>query len=126
MKAEFFIPWPSRALSPNARKHFRVVAKYKKAARLETFALARSAGVNEIVWPTEGRLMVWITGYPADRRARDADNLLASMKGHLDGLADAIGVNDSRFIPAPYISTETRKPAVVRICVTDAPEDGRG
>ena len=41
-KAEFFIPWPSSDLSPNSRKHFRVVAKYKKAARLEAFALARS------------------------------------------------------------------------------------
>jgi crossover junction endodeoxyribonuclease RusA len=122
MRAEFFIPWPSRDLSPNSRKHHMVVARAKKAARMQTFALARSACVNELDWPKEGRLVVWITGYASDRRRRDADNLLASMKGHLDGLADAMGVDDRRFTPAPYVSDEIRKPAVVRICVTTGPQ----
>ena len=35
--------------------------------------------------------------YPPCRRTRDKDNLLASMKSGLDGLADALAVNDSRF-----------------------------
>ena len=32
-----------------------------------------------------------------DRRARDADNMVASVKAGLDGLADVLGVDDSRW-----------------------------
>jgi crossover junction endodeoxyribonuclease RusA len=34
---------------------------------------------------------------PPDRRARDLDNMLASIKSGLDGLADALEANDRRF-----------------------------
>lgn len=34
---------------------------------------------------------------PPDRRNRDADNMLASMKAGLDGMADAMKVDDSKF-----------------------------
>lgn len=126
MAAEFFVPWPSRVLSPNARAHWSAVAKAKRTARLLSFTLAREAGLHLIGWPADGELVVWITGYAADRRRRDADNLLASLKGHLDGLADALKVDDSRFVPKPYIGGETRKPAAVRICVTVGPEVSHG
>jgi crossover junction endodeoxyribonuclease RusA len=33
--------------------------------------------------------------HPPDRRRWDLDNMLASVKSGLDGLADAIGVDDS-------------------------------
>jgi crossover junction endodeoxyribonuclease RusA len=34
---------------------------------------------------------------PPDKRHRDADNMLAAMKAGLDGLADVLGVDDSRW-----------------------------
>jgi crossover junction endodeoxyribonuclease RusA len=37
---------------------------------------------------------------PPDKRKRDLDNLLARMKAGLDGLADALGVDDTIFRPA--------------------------
>lgn len=113
------MPWPNPALSPNSRQHFQYVAKLKKAARLQAFALAREAGAHKLQFPRGERLMVWIVGYAQDRRRRDADNLLSSMKGALDGLADALGIDDRRFVPSIYIADEVRKPACVRVVITE-------
>jgi crossover junction endodeoxyribonuclease RusA len=44
-----------------------------------------------------GRLWVNLTFVPPDKRRRDADNMLAAMKSGLDGLADALGVDDSQW-----------------------------
>jgi crossover junction endodeoxyribonuclease RusA len=38
-----------------------------------------------------------ITFHPPDKRKRDLDNCLASFKAGLDGIADALGVNDCQF-----------------------------
>lgn len=116
---EIVMPWPNAALSPNGRRHFQYVAKLKKAARLQAFSLAREAGAHRLPFPKDERLMVWIVGYAPDRRRRDADNLLASMKGALDGLADALGIDDRRFVPSIYIADEVRKPACVRVVITE-------
>jgi crossover junction endodeoxyribonuclease RusA len=40
-----------------------------------------------------------ITFVQPDKRARDRDNLLAALKPSLDGIADALEVNDSQFDP---------------------------
>jgi crossover junction endodeoxyribonuclease RusA len=49
--------------------------------------------------PGEGKIPVEITFYPPDKRHRDADNMVASIKAGIDGLADALKVNDKRFLP---------------------------
>jgi Holliday junction resolvase RusA-like endonuclease len=46
-----------------------------------------------------GPVALTITFVQPDRRARDRDNLLAALKPSLDGLADALGVNDAQFEP---------------------------
>lgn len=38
-----------------------------------------------------------ITFNPPDRRRRDLDNMLAACKAYLDGISDALGVDDSNF-----------------------------
>jgi crossover junction endodeoxyribonuclease RusA len=43
------------------------------------------------------RLNVALEFVPPDRRARDTDNMLASIKAGLDGLADVLGVDDSKW-----------------------------
>lgn len=114
--AELALPWPARELHPNARVHWSKRAKHAKAERARAFILARQAFAG-IEWP-EGRLHVWIDGYARDRRPRDHDGFLSSLKPALDGIADAIGVNDHRFVPHPWIKDETRRPAEVRIRIT--------
>lgn len=93
---ELDLPWPDRRLSPNARGHWAVTAKVKKAYRARCAAIALKAGVGGLVAGQEA-LSVHLTFLPPDHRARDWDNILASMKSGLDGLADALGVDDSRW-----------------------------
>jgi len=115
------LPWPDRNLHPNARPHYMVLAKAKKAAR-ESAAWAAKAAWPAIDLPAEGRLHLWLDFYPPDRRQRDDDGLLSSMKAARDGIADALGINDSRFVSHPYIKDEVRKGGMVEIRIT--PEVG--
>ena len=87
-------PWPPRELSPNGRTHWAKKAKAAKAYRLVCFYLAKEAKVTA---PKEGPINLHIEFVPPDRRQRDLDNMLASTKNLLDGLAQALGVNDKRF-----------------------------
>jgi len=56
-----------------------------------------------------------ITFIQPDRRARDRDNLLAACKPMLDGVADALGVNDSQFEPMTIRRQYGKKPGMVLI-----------
>jgi crossover junction endodeoxyribonuclease RusA len=81
-------------LSPNARHHWATAAKAKKAYRTRCRAIATAAGVGAVLAGKE-RLEVALTFFPPDdHRRRDMDNMLASMKSGLDGLADAAGIDD--------------------------------
>lgn len=93
---ELDLPWPDRRLSPNARGHWAVTAKVKKDYRARCAAIALKAGVGGLV-AGQDALSVHLTFLPPDHRSRDWDNILASMKSGLDGLADALGVDDSRW-----------------------------
>lgn len=86
-------PWPPPQLSPNARHHWAKAAAARKAYRARCRAIAAAAGVRDVL-PPETSLEVFLTFFPPDRRGRDWDNMLASMKAGLDGLADAAGVDD--------------------------------
>lgn len=112
------LPWPDKGLSPNARAHWRKVAKLRAIQRLECFAETR----HQIGTPRirEGAtFLVLLTFCPADRRKRDRDNLGASMKSALDGVADALGINDSQFVQVAYRVGEPAAEACVRVEITD-------
>ena len=89
--------WPHADLSPNARKHWAAVAKRKKAQKHEAISLCMAAGPGKAAGA--GQVPVSIEFCPPDNRARDLDNLQASMKAALDGISFYIGANDSRFTP---------------------------
>jgi hypothetical protein len=120
---ELILPWPDRALHPNSRTHYMARSKAAKAARKAAWAIARQAWtVADMANLPDGRLHVWIDGYGTDRRRRDADGLLSSLKPWLDGIADALGVDDRRFVPHPWVKDEVRKGGEVRIRITGGPE----
>lgn len=91
---EFFCPFPSRNLSPNARLHWAVVAKAKKKAKAETFWLAKEAGLGKI---EADEIRVSLTFYPPTRARFDDDNLIARCKAIIDGVSQAIEVDDRHF-----------------------------
>ena len=49
--------------------------------------------------PPAGTLALAVTFHAPDKRRRDLDNLLASMKADFDGLSQALGVDDQLFNP---------------------------
>lgn len=98
------LPWPPAALSPNASPHWSKRAKARKAYRAvcgweATLALRAAGGAS---WARQqaatGKLLVSVEFVPPNRQRRDMDNCIASMKAGFDGLADALGVDDSRFV----------------------------
>ena len=90
------LSWPERDAHPNVRVHWSRRAKANKAMRKSAFYLTKAA--NAAV-AKNCDIPVSITFFPPDRRSRDRDNLLSNCKAYLDGIADALGVNDSRFVP---------------------------
>lgn len=106
------LPWPPKELSPNTRTHWAKLAKAKKAYRATCFWLAKEAKLQA---PPSGAVRVELTFYPPCRRARDKDNLIAMMKAGLDGLADAMQVNDTRFDPVINIADEIGGMVRVRV-----------
>ena len=91
----FTLPWPPRELSPNTRHaHWSQLARAKKRYRSACALHAQVQGARRM---EVKRLQVHLRFVPPDRRARDLDNCIASMKAGLDGLADVLGVDDSRW-----------------------------
>jgi len=86
-------PLPPSTLSPNARVHWRVKAKaakkYRRDCHLATLCWLEHNHVDE---PIEITLQFCF----ATNRKRDDDNLIASFKSGRDGMADALGIDDSR------------------------------
>lgn len=82
--------WPAPELSPNSRCHWSKKSAVRAHARFEGFIEAKAANAPA------GRNIA-ITFHAPDKRKRDIDNMLASVKSHLDGISQAIGVDDSEW-----------------------------
>jgi crossover junction endodeoxyribonuclease RusA len=106
--------WPSRALSPNARTHWAMLARAKKAARREGYVSAIQTSADVIASPVS----IQVTFTPPNARRHDIDNLIASIKAHLDGISDAIGIDDSRWIWAAPVIAKPEKPGRVVVTLT--------
>ena len=88
------LPWPTKDLSPNARVHYMALARAKKAYKHACWALAAQARMK---LPADATPAVHLTFVPPSRRKYDDDNAVASVKAGLDGLAQAMGCDDSRW-----------------------------
>jgi len=92
------LEWPSRILSPNSRSHWRVKHKETKRARKNAYEKTLMSGYNnEWLAGNDGMMVLSLAFYPPDKRKRDDDNLIAMMKPSRDGIAAALGIDDSRF-----------------------------
>lgn len=100
------LSWPAPELSPNARVHPMVAHRFKKAAKTEAGWATKIA--RSIRWAHDGPIAIHIIAQPPKAwRTGDADNLIARLKAHLDGIADALGVNDRQF-QAPTLAWADR------------------
>lgn len=102
-------PWPSKELSPNARGHWAIHYKAKKKYRETCAEIAK-----DFILPKQERYKVKLTFHTKTKRRPDKDNCIAMMKAGLDGIADAIGIDDSRFdLAEPEFGTPVKGGAVV-------------
>ncbi len=92
------LSWPAKALSPNyrSRSHWPRTNALKNA-KIEGWGAAQAAMHGNKMTHGGERLAFIITAYPPDKRDRDDDNLIASLKGHRDGIAKALGIDDKFF-----------------------------
>jgi crossover junction endodeoxyribonuclease RusA len=89
------LPWPNKLLSPNARAHHFARSRAAKKAREQAWALTLEAlHGNRPSWA--GVTLAWRFCPPSHRRY-DEDNLIAQHKAAQDGIADALGIDDSKF-----------------------------
>ncbi len=99
------LPWPPASLSGhNTGSHWAkapIVAKH----RLWAFQATKA---GHIPAPATGDIPVSVTFYPPDNRS-DRMNFWNRMKPYFDGIAEAMGVNDKRFVPAGYYIGENVK-----------------
>lgn len=114
---QIFLPWPSSKLSPNSRQHWASLARAKREYRHDCFWAARKHGAEH---SSAESLTVKITIHPPDARRRDTDNILASLKSGLDGVADAIGIDDSRWTLVICPVGEKRKGGAIILEVTES------
>lgn len=114
------LPFPPAELNPNRKngRHWRetydIKSRYQRDCRVLTLQ-----AIGKWI-PPAGSLALDITFIQPDKRRRDRDNLLAAMKSGIDGLAQALGVDDSEFDPVTIRREYGQKPGSVRIVINGA------
>lgn len=83
------LPWPPKELSPNSRKRHRYTKDFRNQFKMDCFLLTKAEQFKAY--------HLDITFHPPNARKRDLDNMLASIKYGLDGMAEAMNIDDSEF-----------------------------
>lgn len=104
------LPFPPASLSGHAKGHWRSksdpTAEYRATAKALTLRTMPDV-------PPEGDIIVSVTFYPPDNRG-DRVNFPIRCKPLFDGIADALGVNDKRFLPR-FLFCQPEKPGRVEV-----------
>lgn len=117
------LSWPSRELSPNTRQHWRPHAAAKRSYRRLCWADALEQRANVrfgAAFRGDVPLHLRLTFCPPDRRRYDRDNLLARMKAGIDGLCDALQIDDRRFVAGSEAIGEQVTGGCVRVAIEAA------
>jgi hypothetical protein len=101
------LPWMPTGLCSNNRSHWRSKAALTARCRNDAYyaALAAHVGTPE----GSGDIEIIITFNPPSNRG-DRLNYPAhgGLKAYIDGIADAMNVNDKRFIPAYFYGEKVK------------------
>ena len=95
------LPYPHKSLWPNGRAHWAKKADQTKKHRRWAWA-AMVAGMGGAQYAPGGRIPIRLTVSCKPKGPQpDKDGCISAMKAYLDGIADALGVNDNLFDPQP-------------------------
>jgi len=112
------LPWFDPALAPNRAngKHWGGLAAIKSKAKADAYALMKNAA--------KGRKLSALEKYPLcilfvapDHRRRDLDGCHGAIKHSLDGVALALGIDDSQFRPVRLDYQVGQKPGKIIVQV---------
>ena len=95
--AHILLPWPPKPLWQNVRGHWAVKSKAVKRARKDGFNASWAAGLERMPTGEGWRHSLIFDFCPPDRRKRDLQNMPATQKAYIDGIADALRVDDATF-----------------------------
>ena len=91
---EVTLPWPPRELSPNAHVHWTRKAEAKQTAKAQGCYLTME--ILDAFYSMADTFQATYVFHPPDKRKRDQDNYLSSMKSAIDGVCAALGIDDTR------------------------------
>lgn len=104
------LPFPSAELSGHNNSSWYMkratIKKHREWARIATVAVMPPV-------PAAGDILIHFRFVPPDRRS-DRMNFTNRLKPYADGIADALGVNDVRFLPT-FEFAEPERPGRVEV-----------
>lgn len=106
------LPWPTKPLHSNSRAHWAEKARATAKARQAAALVAKSNKIER--WPNAEILIEY---YPPTLRG-DPQNVPASLKAYIDGIADAMGCDDREFrvdFPRCFAGTKKGGEVVFRV-----------
>lgn len=109
MSTELHFPWFDKVLNPNTKCYWRYKYNASKKQKDDAYYVALAEPKPE----PKDKYALYIRFYPPCNRRRDLDNCLASIKGLLDGVAEAWGVDDSDFVPIPLFGEKVKHGNIV-------------
>lgn len=104
------LPFPSAELSGHQSGRWRHKARIVATHRSWAFHATKAAKATV---PSDGDIPIKFRFVPPDRRG-DRTNYPNRMKAYIDGIAEALGINDRRFLPS-YEFAEPEKPGRVEV-----------
>lgn len=121
------LPWPDKRLFPNFKRanHWRKYRNAERDARALGWDLACEAlppHVRQQIAHGDGPIRMTVTFYPPDNRG-DRVNFPNRCKPIFDGIADAMKVNDKRFVPS-FEFCEPKAPGRVEVFISSSAHTG--
>lgn len=104
------LPWPPSSLSGHNTGHWSTKAKVIATHRAWAFHAMRA---EKISVPGEGDIRIMFRFFPPDNRG-DRTNYPNKLKPYIDGLAEALNINDRRFLPS-YEFMQPEKPGRIEV-----------
>jgi hypothetical protein len=108
-RVQIELPFPPASLSGHNKGKWRAKSGTVLKYRSDACKAALAAGA---VAPREGDIRISITFYPPNHRG-DRVNFPIRIKSQLDGIADALKVNDKRFLPSYHFGLPEKVGRVV-------------
>lgn len=112
------LPFPDKSLFPNAKLRgggWGHAIAPKAKAKEDAYYLTKQAMGDWM--PQDGTIPLSIVFCQPDKRSRDLDGMLGAVKHALDGIASALGIDDSRFRPILIDAGPVGKPGAVIVAV---------